>query len=200
MRNKIYSERRRKIHTFFNQVLKNSFIAKLIHKNQVSENIEIDPMTGVYSQFAINTYLSELHPQSESNFGIILMNIDNLPSIKENFSLKTANKALASIAQSLLGNIRETDLVGRYSDSEFILILSDVNKDQATHIAGRLTQLINNNPLMIHGERVLLQSSCGVSVSAHNTTGNIVLEQADQDLYFAKTHRDQFFTGSGVIS
>lgn len=200
MRNKLYSDRRRKLHTFFNRVLKNSFIAKLIHKNQVSEDINIDPLTGIYSQFAINTYLNELHPQSESNFGIILMNIDNLDSIKESFSLKTAHKALASIAQALLGNIRETDLVGRYSDSEFILILSDVNKDQATHIAARLTQLINNAPLMIGGEKVPLQSSCGVSVSVHNTTGNTVLEQADQDLYFAKTHRDQFFAGSGVIS
>ncbi len=71
MRNKIYSEKRRKIHSLFNQVLKHSFIAKLIHKNQLSNNLEIDPHTGIYNQFAINTYLKELHPQTESNFGIV---------------------------------------------------------------------------------------------------------------------------------
>ncbi|MFW1973694.1 hypothetical protein [Acinetobacter bereziniae] len=63
MRNKIYSERRRKIHSLFNQVLKHSFIAKLIHKNQVNHDLEIDSQTGIYNQFAINSYLKELHPQ-----------------------------------------------------------------------------------------------------------------------------------------
>lgn len=49
MRNKIYSERRRKIHSLFNQVLKHSFIAKLIHKNQVNHDLEIDSQTGIYN-------------------------------------------------------------------------------------------------------------------------------------------------------
>lgn len=53
MRNKIYSEKRRKIHSLFNQVLKHSFIAKLIHKNQLSNDLEIDPHTGIYNQFQL---------------------------------------------------------------------------------------------------------------------------------------------------
>ncbi|MFW2097817.1 hypothetical protein ACG9ZL_16570 [Acinetobacter sp. ULE_I057] len=95
MRNKIYSEKRRKIHSLFNQVLKHSFIAKLIHKNQLINNLEIDPYTGIYNQFAINTYLKELHPQSESNFGIVLLSVDNLCEIKNKYNIKIAHKALA---------------------------------------------------------------------------------------------------------
>ena len=47
MRNKIYSERRRKVYSLFNQILKSSFIAKIMHKNQMSDNPEIDPQTGI---------------------------------------------------------------------------------------------------------------------------------------------------------
>lgn len=200
MRNKIYSERRRKIHSFFNSMLKNSFIAKLIHKNQISNNPEIDPHTGIYNHFAINSYLKELHPQLESNFGIILLSVDNFNKLKEKHGLKTAHKALAFIAQELLLNIRETDLVGRYSESEFILILSDVTQDQAAHIAERLTQLINHQHLKINHKAIELKISFGVSVSEHDTMSNAVLQQADQALCLAKTTRNDFYTGTGVLS
>lgn len=200
MRNKIYSERRRKIYSLFNKISKSSFIAKLVHKNQVSNSLEIDPQTGIYNQFAINSYLKELHPQIESNFGIILLSIDNLAEIKEQFRLKTAYKTLAFIAQELLQNIRDTDLIGRYGESEFILILSDVNLEQANHIADRLTKLINKNPLKIAGKTIKAQTSYGVSISQQDTMGNTVLEQADHALHIAKNNQNHFYTGTGVTS
>ena len=200
MRNKIYSEKRRKIHSLFNQVLKHPFIAKLIHKNQLINNLEIDPYTGIYNQFAINTYLKELHPQSESNFGIVLLSVDNLCEIKNKYNIKIAHKALAAIAQELLQNIRETDLVGRYSESEFILILSDVNQDQAHHIADRLSLLINNYDLKINSKIISLQTSYGVSVSKQDTMSNTVLQQADQALYIAKINRKPGYDDTGILS
>lgn len=200
MRNKIYSERRRKIHSLFNQILKRTFIAKIMQKNQISNNIEIDPDTGIYNQFAINSYLKELHPQVESNFGIILLSIDNLNKIKENFSTQIARKVLAFIAQALLKNLRDTDLVGRYSESEFILILSDVNLEQANHIAERLTNLINQSPLKIIGKIIPIQASHGVSISQYNSLSNTVLAQADLALHNTKINHEQFYTSTGLNS
>jgi diguanylate cyclase (GGDEF)-like protein len=200
MRNKIYSKRRRKIHSLFNQVLKHSFIAKLIHKNQINNDLEIDSSTGIYNQFAINSYLKELHPQRDSQYGIILLSVDNLNDIKTQYSSKTANKALALIAQDLLQNIRETDLVGRYSESEFILILSDVTKDQASHIANRLSHLINRHHFSINNSVIQFHISCGVSVSEQDTMSNAVLRQADEALYMAKTSHQQFYSNTGIRS
>ncbi|MFW2137533.1 GGDEF domain-containing protein [Acinetobacter sp. ULE_I001] len=163
-------------------------------------NLEIDPYTGIYNQFAINTYLKELHPQSESNFGIVLLSVDNLCEIKNKYNIKIAHKALAAIAQELLQNIRETDLVGRYSESEFILILSDVNQDQAHHIADRLSLLINNYDLKINSKIISLQTSYGVSVSKQDTMSNTVLQQADQALYIAKINRKPGYADTGLLS
>ncbi|WP_287907726.1 GGDEF domain-containing protein [Acinetobacter sp.] len=200
MRNKIYSERRRKIHSLFNQVLKHSFIAKLIHKNPANHELEIDPQTGIYNQFAINSYLKELHPQNDTHYGIILLSVDNLNTVKTQYSLKTANKVLAAIAVELSQNIRETDLIGRYSESEFILILSDVNQAQAEQIALRLTDLINNHEFKINNKTLSLQSSSGVSVSKQDSMSNTVLQQADEALYIAKSNRHQFYSSTGVRS
>ncbi|WP_010112302.1 GGDEF domain-containing protein [Acinetobacter sp. P8-3-8] len=187
MRNKVYSNRRRKIHSLFNQVLKTSFISKLMGKNKLDNDLEIDPVTGIYNQFAMNHYLKELHPQSESNFGIILLSLDNFNQIKEKYNQKIANKALISTAQQLTHHLRDTDLVGRYSESEFIVILGDVTQDQATRIAGRLTTLVNKKALKANRQNVALKASFGVSVSEKNSISDKVLQQADQALYLVKS-------------
>lgn len=186
MRNKIYSERRRKIHSLYNQVVKNSFVTKLIRNNQVNNDLEIDPLTGIYNQFAINNYLQELHPQLETSFGIILLSISNFKQIKQEYSPDVANKALGHIAQLLSSNIRETDLIGRYSESEFILILGDVNQEQALGVADRLIRLIQKNHFRAQYQLVPVTASCGVSVSKHDTMSTDVLQQADQALYQSK--------------
>lgn len=188
MRNKVYSNRRRKIHSLFNQVLKTSFISKLMGKNKLDNDLEIDPVTGIYNQFAMNHYLKELHPQSESNFGIILLSLDNFNQIKEKYNQKIANKALISTAQQLTHHLRDTDLVGRYSESEFIVILGDVTQDQATRIAGRLTTLVNKKALKANRQNVALKASFGVSVSEKNSISDEVLQQADQALYLVKSN------------
>lgn len=188
MRNKVYSNRRRKIHSLFNQVLKTSFISKLMGKNKLDNDLEIDPVTGIYNQFAMNHYLKELHPQSESNFGIILLSLDNFNQIKEKYNQKIANKALISTAQQLTHHLRDTDLVGRYSESEFIVILGDVTQDQATRIAGRLTTLVNKKALKANRQNVALKASFGVSVSEKSSISDEVLQQADQALYLVKSN------------
>ena len=35
----------------------------------------VDPLTGLYNPFGINTFLKELHPQAGLNYAIILLNI-----------------------------------------------------------------------------------------------------------------------------
>ncbi|WP_089606087.1 GGDEF domain-containing protein [Acinetobacter piscicola] len=200
MRNKVYSNRRRRIHSLFNQVLKTSFISKLMGKNQPDNHLEIDSVTGIYNQFAINNYLKELSPQPESNFGIILLSLDNFKQVKEKYNQKTANKALIATAQQLTHHIRDTDLVGRYSESEFIIILGDVTQNQAIGIADRLTNVVNKNVLKANRKNVALKASCGVSVSEKDSISDEVLQQADQALYLAKTNGVSFNSNTHLLS
>ena len=188
MRNKVYSNRRRKIHSLFNQVMKMSLISKLMGKSQSDNHLEIDSVTGIYNQFAINHYLKELHPQPDSNFGIILLSLDNFKQIKDQYNQKIADKALISTAQQLTHHLRDTDLVGRYSESEFIVILGDVTQDQADRIAVRLTNVVNKNTLKANRQSVSLKASCGVSVSEQNSISDEVLQRADQALHLVKTN------------
>ena len=80
------------------------------------------------------------------------------------------------------------------------MILNDVNLDQANHVAQRLTQLINKNPLKVMGKPISIKVSFGSSISQHDTMSNAVLEQADQALHIAKSNPNRFYSSTGVVS
>ncbi|NNP73263.1 diguanylate cyclase [Acinetobacter defluvii] len=201
MRDKVYSEKHRKIYRLVNQVLKNSLITKLIHKNQKDDSLEIDTLTGVYNQFAINQFLKELHPQEGKQYGIILFNIDNLNKIKEQYQSEAMNEVLSNVAERLTHNIRETDLVGRLSCSEFILILHDINQEQVTQIAERLLKVMKSNPIKFKSKTIPVQFSYGTSVSGQKTTkSEEVLEQADQNRFIGKGQTHSFYSESQILS
>lgn len=91
-------------------------------------------------------------------------------------------------------------LLAAIANLNFFLILSDVTQDQARHIADRLSRLINHYDLKINNKVIPLQTSCGASVSKHDSMSNAVLQQADQALYIAKTNRKPCYSGTGVLS
>ncbi|MDM1757553.1 MULTISPECIES: GGDEF domain-containing protein [Acinetobacter] len=200
MRNKIYSEKRRKLYRFVNQVLKNSFITKLIHKDTKDQSIEIDALTGVYNQFGINQFVKELHPQETTHYGILLINIDNLDEIRTQYNQKSGDKVIYEVAQKLAHNIRETDLIGRLSDSEFILILNDINQAQMTQIAGRLLNAIQAHPIKLKNKEILPMLSYGISVSDHQSKSQDVLQQADHNRFMMKDQSNPFYAESQTLS
>ncbi|OTG85033.1 diguanylate cyclase domain-containing protein [Acinetobacter sp. ANC 4648] len=188
MRNTIYSERHRCLHSFLRNVIKNKFVNPWISKYQNINPIAIDPLTGIYNQFGINSYLKELHPQVGVDYAIILLNVDNFKKIQQEFGLQHADTALISITTILSNHLRDTDLIGRYGEHEFIIILSNTNLEKAKHVTQRLANLIQSKAIKIQTRSVLLQASCGISISAPETLSNQVLEQADQALLIAKSH------------
>lgn len=189
MRNKIYSERHRRLHTFFKNVIKNSFLDEFVNGHATRNAAETDALTGLYNQFGINSYLKELHPQAGMDYAIVLLSVDNYDDIKKEFGPKAADKALVSIASILSTHLRETDLVGRYGEQEFILILSNITLENANSISYRLVNLIQEKAVKMKSHSVMLQTSCGVSVSEQDSFSSKILQQADQALFIAKSNR-----------
>ena len=189
MRNKIYSERRRKLHTFFKNVIKKSFINEWINNSQtMADDTITDPLTGLYNQFGINSYLKELHPQIGISYAIVLLNVDNYKDIQAQYGIKAAEVALISTASIISDNLRETDLIGRYGEHEFILILSNITLEYANSVARRIAENVQSKLLKVKTQSILLQASCGISVSEQDAYSDAILQQADQALFAAKSN------------
>ena len=186
MRRKIYSERRRRIHAFFKRLLKKSIVFQWFTKNRKILPAHVDPLTGLYNPFGINTYLKELQPEHGSHYAIVLLNLDNFKDIQMTHGVKAADLALIKTASILTENIRDTDLIGKYGEHEFIMILSDIDLDNANGVAKRCLDLLQNTPIQINAKSIKLHASCGVSASQQDVLSDRVLQYADRALFLAK--------------
>ena len=147
-----------------------------------------DPLTGLYNQFGINSYLKELHPQIGISYAIVLLNVDNYKDIQAQYGIKAAEVALISTASIISDSLRETDLIGRYGEHEFILILSNINLEYAHSVARRIAENVQSKLLKVKTQSILLQASCGISVSEQDAYSDAILQQADQALFAAKSN------------
>ena len=157
-------------------------------KRPKTDSAVLDSLTGIYNRFGINLYLQELHPQVGIDYAIILLNLDNFKKIQHEFGLNYADTALIQVATILCKNLRDTDIVGRYGEHEFIIILSNTNLEKAKRVTQRLAKLIQAKAITLKTQSILLQASCGVSSSTPQAPSNQVLEQADQALCMAKSY------------
>lgn len=188
MRTIIYSERQRRLHIFLRNMIQSKSVYLWNIKRPKTDSAVLDSLTGIYNRFGINLYLQELHPQVGVDYAIILLNLDNFKKIQHEFGLNYADTALIQVASILCKNLRDTDIVGRYGQHEFIIILSNTNLEKAKRVTQRLAKLIQAKAITLKTQSILLQASCGVSSSTPQAPSNQVLEQADQALCMAKSY------------
>lgn len=185
MRKKIYSDHRRRFHSLWRKILQNEWVAKLRSHHDQHEEI-IDPITHVYNQHGINSYLKELFHQDQHGYAIVLLHVDDFKKLNEKHGKKYAEKALVTISQTLSQHLRDTDLIGRYGDEEFIFILSDINQNNAEAVAKRCHQAVQKAKYNIGRKRYSLSVSLGVASSVTDSSSNQILQQADEALFSAK--------------
>lgn len=93
---------------------------------------------------------------------IIMCDIDRFKSINDNFGHHAGDIVLQEIAKILRGSVRESDLVARYGGEEFILGLPQTSIAGAEQFAERLRKRIEENQIVVKGQRVPCTLSLGV--------------------------------------
>ena len=66
----------------------------------------------------------DLAARSDRRYAILMVDIDNLKAINDDFGHTAGNRAITLVADSLLRVTRSTDIVARYGGDEFIVFLA----------------------------------------------------------------------------
>jgi diguanylate cyclase (GGDEF)-like protein len=82
--------------------------------------------------------MQQKYSLNNSLFSVVLADLDHLKVINDQYGRDTGDKVL-QITSALLNNeLREDDLVARWSGNQFILLCSDVGLEKAAKIAESL--------------------------------------------------------------
>lgn len=150
----------------------------------------VDPLTKAMNRNAlINAFDSEHSraTRNSSNFAVLLFDIDHFKQFNDNYGHLVGDQVLRSVVSTLKPTVRQNDSIGRYGGEEFIVLLSDVDKDIALQVAERARKKFEDAGFMLEDSKLGLTVSVGVSIfPAHGTTWDGLVAQADQALYKAK--------------
>ena len=127
---------------------------------------------------------SIFYPYNSKEFTLIIIDIDNLKEINDNFGHLAGDEAIKIVGESIKRNIRKEDLGVRYGGDEFIILLFNQDKRAAKTVIERIRKEIND---LSHKQGINIQISAGAAYynSTKRNMGDLI-RMADRDLYREK--------------
>ena len=131
--------------------------------------------------------------REQAELAVLFIDLDRFKQINDALGHASGDELLRVMAQRLRSMLRESDLVGRLSGDEFVLVLTRMDSTQVTTFLERLMALLNR-PSTIAGTSVVVSASVGISLfPADGQDMESLLHRADIAMYQAKrTERGSF--------
>ena len=140
----------------------------------------VDSLTGAYSRQYFECFLAE----SEQVEGVVMIDVDHFKEVNDRFGHLVGDKALQSVAQSILSNLRQTDVLVRYGGDEFLLLVPHIRPGE--HVIQRVREAAASARVEGYPE-LELSASVGGVCGVHPLTEAI--RQADVKMYQNKAER-----------
>ena len=169
---------------------KNDLLAEVEKRKNAEEKLKklivTDELTCIHNRRAANEFLHQCIEKVErydEQLSVILLDIDHFKKVNDNYGHDVGDIVLISLAQVLKDGIRNVDMVARIGGEEFLIILPQVDKEQAFVLAERLRGTIAEYKF----EQIKqLTVSMGVAEKESNDTFDTLLKRADDGLYDSK--------------
>lgn len=112
----------------------------------VASVVSCDPVTGLsnYAGFVeVATHLFALCASTGLSVTLLQFKLPNLALIRNALGDDGADRAVTELAQLLLANLRESDVVGRVADDAFAVLLSGADETNVTTARSRILEMLD---------------------------------------------------------
>lgn len=152
-----------------------------------------DNLTGLYNRHYFEEQFEIIRKRAlryNESFSVVIFDIDRFKSINDQFGHFIGDQVLKYIANKLLENQRESDIMARFGGDEFIGVLYGSNNQELYNKYSALNELLNNKQLIIDGLNIPCSFSFGISQYPNNgVTLDELVKFADFEMYKNKHSR-----------
>src|SRR5581483_1739620 len=120
---------------------------ELLHNERIEGFSLVDPLTKLFNRRAVDEILAKEMSRANrlgSELTVLMIEVQNLELITKNSGTKVAENYLTETARLLRNTLRGSDLVFRYADDQFLLVMPDTGELQAEQALTRLTQALDH--------------------------------------------------------
>ena len=158
-------------------------------RKRLQEIASHDALTGIFNR---RYFLEQAHIQIARSLRlnhecfITIFDLDHFKAVNDTYGHLAGDQVLREIAQRVKKTIRPYDLLGRYGGEEFIMLMCDVDKENAINAVERVRQEVIKTPVDFESLKIPITASFGIAPAAPENDLTSATKYADVALYRAK--------------
>jgi diguanylate cyclase (GGDEF)-like protein len=157
---------------------------------QLQELAVRDSLTNLFNRRYLQEILYVEFARSKRagvTLAVLMIDSDQLKEINDNYGHRAGDDFLVHIAEVVQSKIRAGDIACRYGGDEFVIVMGNVSEEIALERAEKLRESIAKHHIVYKNEKVGISVSIGIAMfPKHSSSGEMLLQKADQALYRAK--------------
>lgn len=155
------------------------------------QNANVDILTGCFNRRWLEHVYERESTRCAFNgqpLSMLMLDVDHFKAYNDQHGHLAGDYALCLVAHTLRSQLRPKDSMTRYGGEEFVILLPDLDHDEALTIGERLRQSLEKIPSFYSPLGVLpgVTISIGLSSYSQRDTLHNLLARADSALYRAK--------------
>ncbi|MDY0222107.1 MAG: sensor domain-containing diguanylate cyclase [Desulfobacterium sp.] len=148
-----------------------------------------DKLTGIYNRqpfdIIIDQSLKDIN-REETSLSIILFDIDHFKIVNDTHGHLAGDCVIQNTVQTAARIIRNNDILCRWGDKEFLILLKRCNLDNGLKVAEKIRTAVESKAVLYQKEQFNVTISAGVAESSDCDTKESLLKRADKALFLAK--------------
>ncbi len=157
---------------------------------------DTDYLTGAANRRAVERVLRQEVKRMErynSRFSVVMLDVDHFKAVNDAYGHRVGDHVLTEIVRRLRLDMRAVDRLARWGGEEFLLVLPEIERDDAIRAAERFREQVAGQTFE---HAASLTISLGVVMSRPGEDADALVRRADAALYQAKrTGRDRVVVG-----
>lgn len=155
----------------------------------LQEKVYQDALTGLPNRRYLEKYLSsKLDELSRYGwvFGLIFLDIDHFKVINDTHGHDVGDEALNMISRTLVNSSRSFDTVGRWGGEEFVVLVTNVDREKLRRVAERYRRMVESSFLAVAGTTLRMTISLGATLARIDDSMDSLVKRADDLMYQSK--------------
>ncbi|MGA2363021.1 MAG: sensor domain-containing diguanylate cyclase [Candidatus Aminicenantales bacterium] len=149
----------------------------------------LDTETGIsnkqFLDMTLKTRLEEFQKYGLP-FALIYVDIDNFNKTLEKYGRFNASKILRTVARTLLKNVRYFDIVGRWNNEEFFVVLLNIDESRLDIVANKLRLLVAESYITTETGMLNATVSLGASIVQRYDSVEALVKRTEQLMLHSK--------------
>lgn len=160
--------------------------------DRLKELVDIDDLTGLFNMRSLYKKLDfeiERARRYQRSVAVIMMDLDHFKQVNDSNDHLFGSYVLAQVGKIIRENMRKVDFAARYGGDEYLIVLTEINREGAEIFCDRLCKSIASAVFEKDDFKVSLTASLGFAVaspSKEDIDARALVRAADRALYQAK--------------